>query len=176
MNNSILRNLSLTTFLIGGLALSACEKNKDADTAKEATPEVEAETKLPTPSQPTPGQTVPAAAQGPGQVRTIMLDLGGEMERIQSGLWTESFDLIGKAALKIADHPKLASSEVARIKAALGSDFATFGAMDKAVHDGAIRVSEAAAANDMPKVISELSSLQRNCVSCHGLFRTRLTK
>ncbi len=175
MNKSIPRNLSIATVVFAGFAFSACEKSNEADTPKEVAPLAKAEAKAPTPSQ-SPAQSAPSATQEPGQVRTIMLGLGGEMERIQSGFWTENFDLIGEAAVKIADHPKLASSEVSRLKTTLGEDFSTFGAMDKAVHDGAIRVSEASADKDMPRVITEFSALQRNCVSCHGLFRTRLTK
>jgi mono/diheme cytochrome c family protein len=60
------------------------------------------------------------------------------------------------------------------VQAALGADFAAFGAADRRVHDAAMRTAGAAANEDSDQVLSALGSLQAGCVACHDAFQDRL--
>jgi cytochrome c556 len=43
--------------------------------------------------------------------------------------------------------------------------------MDKAVHDAAVEVAEAAAEHNLQRVLHNVESLQRGCVACHTAYR-----
>ncbi len=161
--------------LLSSVGVSACSKEKAQEAPSEAKPPApvaKPETK-PAIRPPSP-EKEPAAVADPGSVKVIMAGLGADMAAVQQGLWAEDFDLIAKSAMKVADHPKISDAEKGRLKAALTTDMPAFGAMDKAVHEGAVKLSEAAASKDMEKTLTELASLQTNCVACHSKFRKRL--
>jgi len=168
--------LSFVAVTVGTLTSAACEKNDDP--AKEGAPVQESDKGTATHDAVHP-ETSPATApaQGaaePGQIKSIMGELGADMGALQAGLWIEDFEMMEASALKIANHPKISPSEKERLKKTLGPDMAAFGAMDKVVHEGALRVAEFAKLRDLPKVVKELSTLQGNCVACHSQFRARL--
>jgi cytochrome c556 len=171
MNISRKNTLILATFFIAALGTSACEKKETS-----ATPE--AQEPAPSKAAPTnPGVEQPTQTPAdPGKLVTIMAGIADEMTLVQLGLWTENFDLISESAMKIADHSKVSAAEKARVVKALGEDMPAFGAMDKVVHDSAMRLSEAASANDLPATLKELTVLQSGCVSCHSTFRARLVE
>jgi len=107
-------------------------------------------------------------------LKTIMRQLGWDMDALNAALWARDFAALTTAATAIAEHPHVSPQEKARVQAALGTDFAAFGAADRRVHDAAVRVAEAAAAEASDRVLSELGSLQAGCVACHDAFRDQL--
>ena len=109
-----------------------------------------------------------------GDLKHIMVDLGEQMHTVQTGLWAEDFDAIAAGARAVADHPHVSPEELKRIQGALGSDFASFAAADHLVHDGAVRLTEAAGSRDLDATLREVASLQDGCVACHTQFRVRL--
>ena len=104
----------------------------------------------------------------------IMVGLGEESGRLNTGLWAEDFDAIAVAADSIANHPNVSDADRTLIQQALGPDFAEFVKGDKRLHDTGLALSEAAKGRDMPEVLTLDAQLQRECVACHTSFRDRL--
>ena len=104
----------------------------------------------------------------------IMVGLGEESGRLNTGLWAEDFDAIAVAADSIANHPNVSDADRTLIQQALGPDFAEFVKGDKRLHDTGLALSEAAKGRDMPEVLTLNAQLQRECVACHTSFRDRL--
>ncbi len=109
-------------------------------------------------------------------LKTIMVELGEQMARVQSALWLEDLPTVSTAARQVADHPHVSPDERARVQGALGEDFAAFVTADRAVHDAAVRLSEAAGGGDLDGTVRELGAVQAGCVACHSQFRERLSK
>ena len=107
-------------------------------------------------------------------LKTIMRQLGQDMDALNAALWARDFGALATAATAIAEHPRVSSQEKARVQSLLGADFATFAAADRRVHDAAVRTAKAASGEDSGRVLSELGSLQAGCVACHDAFRDRL--
>jgi cytochrome c556 len=78
------------------------------------------------------------------------------------------------AAEAIAKHPLVSDAERTSIQGVLGEDMPNFAKGDKAVHDTAMAMSEAAKAQDMALVLARNAQLQSECVACHTNFRDRL--
>lgn len=173
MKSTIIGTLSLSVLTLAGLGLASCEKEdkKNTETKQEALQEKNIAEQAPTQ---TPGQAPTTTAAAPGKLKAIMVDLGTEMNTLQSGLWLENYDMVSTSAMKIANHPKVSDAEKVRVKTAMGEDMGAFVAMDKMVHEGAVTLSEAATSKDMPKTLDALAALQKNCVTCHSIFRSRL--
>jgi len=110
----------------------------------------------------------------PGLLRSIMVDLGGDMSDISRGLWLEDLPTVAAAAAAIAEHPRVSDMERSRIQGALGANFADFIQSDRRVHDTAVRLSARAAAGDLTATLDQLAELQVSCVACHQEFRERL--
>jgi predicted methyltransferase len=109
-----------------------------------------------------------------GDLKTIMVGLGEQMGAVQAGLWLENFEAISHGARAVAAHPHVSPVERARIQEALGPDFPGFASGDRQVHDGAVRLTEAAQARDLDATLREVQAIQAGCVSCHTQFRARL--
>ncbi|NOY92670.1 MAG: cytochrome c [Deltaproteobacteria bacterium] len=119
--------------------------------------------------------SAPAAeALEPGSLKFIMGGLAGDMTRLSAGLWLDDFEAIRAGATAVADHPHVSPSELSRVRATLGERLPLFVAADRAVHDAAQRVAQAAEARDMERVLRETATLQSGCVSCHARFREAL--
>lgn len=104
-------------------------------------------------------------------LRILMVALGQDMSRISDGIWHEDYVMIQDGARAIADHPRITPDEMAAIKAALGERFESFVHFDRVVHATADEMAEAAARHNMGRILEESVKLQRNCVSCHAVFR-----
>ena len=97
------------------------------------------------------------------------------MTRAQSALWVDDLETVAAAGHEIAHHPHVAADERARIQGILGEEMASFAAADRVVHDGAVRLAEAAQGGDMDAVLREFGAVQTGCVACHTEFRARLS-
>lgn len=163
--------LTLSLLAAASFGIAGCEKKEE--TASEPTKKAEpAEVQ----TKPAVQAPAPVAAADPGALKTIMAALGDEMTLVQSGLWTDNFELIATSAMKVADHPHVKDEEKQRLIKTLGDDFGAFVALDKVVHGSAVKLSEVATAKDLEGTLKELSVLQTGCVTCHTQFRARLTQ
>lgn len=132
-------------------------------------------------------ETDTAAADNRAMVRTaaiteaalpgmfdIMMRLQADMYRISRGLWLASPDTVARGARAVASHPRLPADEIRVIRGILGDDMTRFQALDRRVHDLAIRVAEAAEKQDMAAVVEAQRALRAGCLQCHSEFRDRL--
>lgn len=110
----------------------------------------------------------------PGLLRSIMVGLGADMNEISRGLWLEDLAIVAAGARAIAEHPHVGDAERTRIQRVLEASFSEFVQGDHRVHDTAVGLAAAAAADDMSTVLDELAELQAGCVDCHQDFRARL--
>ena len=114
------------------------------------------------------------AQDDPGTLKAIMAGIAADMDSVHAGIWAEDLVQVEGAATSIAGHPHVSADERSRIQQILGADFGDFVAGDKRVHNAAVALAAAAAANDMANVLSALGELESGCVGCHSTFRARL--
>lgn len=103
-----------------------------------------------------------------------MAGLAQDMSRINTGLWHEDFGLVREGASSIANHPKIPSDQIAKIKKELGEDFQNFVRFDKNVHGTATELVSAAEARDWSDVLTKYTELRDGCFGCHAAYRERL--
>lgn len=104
----------------------------------------------------------------------IMQRLGTSMTAITYGLMTDDTAMIASSAAAIAAHASIAPAELERIHGVLGGEMAEFERLDVEVHDGSVRLQQAAQAGRLDEVLIRLNEVQRGCVACHARFRERL--
>ncbi len=177
MKKNTIGSLAVLTLTIAGFGFASCEKGdkKPPGEVKDITIEKNTEEKSLPPASGQAPTHAPAAANAPGTLKAIMVDLGDEMNTLQSGLWLEDYEVVSASAMKVANHPNVSDEEKIRVMTAMGADMSAFVTIDKLVHNGAVALSEAAESKDMPKTLEALAALQKNCVDCHSSFRSRLT-
>jgi len=146
------------------LALTACGGDESNDPV--LTPEAIAAAEA-TAAEP----SAPTEARDPGSLKFIMGGLGNDMTRVSQGLWVDDFEAIAAGASAVADHPHVSPTELGRVRTTLGERLPAFVTADRAVHDAAQRVAQAAEARDMDSVLREMAVLESGCVSCHAQFR-----
>lgn len=118
-----------------------------------------------------------AHAHGDGDGQTlheIMHGLGAQMLSLTYALLHHDTDTIKRSAEAMAGHAPISREELDRIAHVLGDDAAEFDRLDEELHHAAVRLSEAAAADDVDAVLTRLNETQRACVACHAQFRERL--
>ena len=115
-----------------------------------------------------------AAMEGGETLLAIMRQLRVDMDRASHGLWMGQLDSVAVAARAVADHPHVSVDERTRISGILGDRFPGFVTWDRAVHDAAVGLAEAAAAGDANATVAALGQVQTGCVSCHEAFREEL--
>jgi cytochrome c556 len=119
-------------------------------------------------------QEEPVAQVDSGALKAVMAGIAADMDSVHAGIWVEDLAQVERAATSIANHPHVSATERTRIQQILGADFQGFVAGDKRVHDAAVNLAAAAAANDLADVLPALGELESGCVSCHSSFRARL--
>jgi hypothetical protein len=82
------------------------------------------------------------------RLRLLMVGLGQDMFRINTGIWHEDYDLTREGATSIANHPRIPPDQIAKIKKALREDFQNFVRFDKSVHGTATELVSAAEARN----------------------------
>lgn len=125
------------------------------------------------PSGAEPSATAPDTMQTK-QLRLLMAGLAQDMDRINTGIWHEDYDLIQQGGAAIANHPKIPPEQIAKIKEALGNEFKAFVQYDKTVHRTAAELAEAAANRNLSKVLGAYTRIRDGCVGCHTAYRERL--
>jgi len=112
-----------------------------------------------------------AAKAKPLALRTIMQDLGKNMQAATDGISREDWEVVAKAAAAIADHPRPPLGEKMRILGFVGSDAGRFKAYDEKTHQAARGLAQAANQKDGQAVIAAFATLQTGCLTCHQTFR-----
>ncbi len=168
----VLRSWSTTFTGLALIALMGCGQSQPDGRATDAEPS-------------SPEAQAPAATPGGGpadaSTRTvfpglfsIMTELERNLADVSRGFWLEDFEVIAVAARSVAGHPTVPPEELEWISEALGPDLARFKAWDVQLHDLAVRMSEAAAAGEIPSLLEMDAELRAGCVGCHSEFRERL--
>lgn len=107
----------------------------------------------------------------PLELRRIMQDLGKNMQKITDGISREDWEMVGKIAPLIADHPQPPLVEKMRVLMFVGTDAGKFKEYDEKTHQAARALEEAAARSDGKNVIAAFANLQNSCLACHQSFR-----
>lgn len=110
----------------------------------------------------------------PRPLLPIMTQLGVDMVTLTHGLMADSAELVAHGAEAIAHHPPIAQEDIDRISRTLGAEMAEFERLDTEVHEGSVRLHEAARSGSTDQVLTILNEVQRGCVACHTKFRDRL--
>lgn len=126
---------------------------------------------LPAPATPSPPQQDTTQTK---PLRLLMAGLAQDMERINTGIWYEDYDLMEQGGTAIANHPKIPPEQIGKIKSALGEEFTTFVQYDQTVHKTASELAEAAADEDLAAVLDAYTRIRNGCVGCHTAYRDRL--
>lgn len=104
----------------------------------------------------------------------MMQQLLSDMNQVNTGIFTENYEMIARGSHAIADHPAMTPSDKQLIKQTLGNDFPQFVKIDMQVHHHADSIAAAARNHDMREVLRHQNIVKRGCVSCHSEFRQRI--
>ena len=107
----------------------------------------------------------------PLALRTIMQEMGKNMQIVTDGISRGDWELVEKTTPPIADHRQPPDAEKARIIGFFGAEMGRFKAYDTETHDHALAMGNAAKAKDGRAVILAFQQLQTSCYSCHTTFR-----
>jgi len=107
----------------------------------------------------------------PLALRTIMQNMGKNMQSITDGISREDWKKVAENAPLIADHPQPPLLEKIRILSFIGSDVSKFKGYDQDTHLTAQELEGAAIEQDGEAVIAVFAKLQNHCLSCHQHFR-----
>jgi cytochrome c556 len=104
-------------------------------------------------------------------LRSIMSDLGTNMQAITLAIAREDWSQVTESALLIADHPKPPITEKVRILSFAGKKMRQFKSYDDKTHNAALKLSQIAKEKDGYHIITVFSDLQKTCLGCHQKFR-----
>ena len=113
-----------------------------------------------------------AAPSAPDSLRSVMAQLGRDMQATSLAIVNEDWPAVARLAPKIANHPEPPLSQKVRILAWLGSNAGKFRGYDMQAHDAAQAMGAAAARSDGDAVIDAYARTQRACLGCHRNFRS----
>lgn len=112
-----------------------------------------------------------ADAEKPMAVRTVMQQLGSNMQAVTGAIALEDWALVAQLAERIADHPEPPLLEKARVFAWLGTDVLKFRGLDGKVHEAAMSLHDVAKQGDGEGVINAFAKVQQSCLACHQSYR-----
>ncbi len=104
-------------------------------------------------------------------LRSIMKDLGANMQAVTDGISREDWALVAKTAPLIADHPQPPFTEKVRIMAFMGTNMGRFKGYDEETHKAAESLKESAVKGDGQAAIAAFQAIQTACYNCHRDFR-----
>lgn len=107
----------------------------------------------------------------PLALRTIMRDMGKNMQVITDGISREDWALVEKTAPLIADHTQPPMTEKMRLLGFLGSNAGAFKGYDEKSRQAAQSLGQAAKRRDGTAAIAAFATLQNSCLDCHQRFR-----
>lgn len=118
-----------------------------------------------------------AAADGARQtsgfpvLRTIMRDMGRNMQAIADSVSREDWATVAKTAPLLTDRPQPSMSEKLRILGFLGTSAGAFRGYDKETRHAAQALERAAIRGDGKASIAAFATLEASCLGCHRDFR-----
>jgi len=115
-------------------------------------------------------------ADEPITLREIMQGLRDSLVTVTDGLLTDDFELVARGALEIAKHPQIPAEQVQRVVQELGPEMPAFKQFDTRVHDLALEISAAAAAQDRSAAISAYQKMIEGCFACHTTYKARVAQ
>jgi len=121
-------------------------------------------------------QTNTMTVQQPKTLKLIpmMRLLLADMQKIDKGIYTETYSTIADGAGSIADHPGMTPQDKKLIKNTLGKEMPKFVSMDMTVHHHADSIKTAAKQQNMSEVLRHYRIVQQGCVDCHSTFRQQI--
>jgi hypothetical protein len=119
--------------------------------------------------------TAPAAfADDVVTLKDIMQGLRDSLIEVADGLLEDDFELVARGALSIAEHPKIPPEQVQLVVNELGQEMPVFKQLDLLVHDLALEVHAAAAAQDRQAAITGYQRMVESCLECHAAYKDRV--
>lgn len=104
----------------------------------------------------------------------MMRLLLADMQKIDQGIYTETYSIIAEGAGSIADHPGMTPKDKKLIKSTLGEEMPKFVSLDMTVHHHADSIKTAAQEQNMSEVLRHYRIVQQGCVDCHTTFRQQI--
>lgn len=123
-----------------------------------------------------PADAQESATGRPLALRSIMRDMGRNVQQIAGGISQEDWPAVDKAATKLAQHPQPPLAEKMRVLRFAGVDAGKFKDHDERMQLAAKRLAHAASRGDGHTVISSFGEVQTTCLACHQSFRTRFVE
>lgn len=115
-------------------------------------------------------------AAEPLEFKSVMKELGKNMQVITDGISREDWDLVAKTAPMIAMHPQPPLAERMRIMKFMGPEMSKFKAFDGETHEAAHSLELAAQEKNGQKVITAFRQVQTTCLNCHQAFRSQFVE
>jgi len=104
-------------------------------------------------------------------LRTIMRDMGKNMQVIADAISREDWARVARTAPLLADRPQPSMAEKIRLLGFLGTNAAAFRGYDKQTRHAVRALELAAMRRDGNAVISAFARLDGSCLGCHRDFR-----
>lgn len=115
-----------------------------------------------------------AAIASDGSLKQIMQQLGEDFDSLNQAILRENFTEAARASHAIAFHDKPSMAQRMKLMSSLGMEIKNFKKVDGIVHGLAIKLEEAAKAQDMPLLIKHQSHMLSACMACHTSYRSRV--
>ena len=112
----------------------------------------------------------------PLELHTVMRLLMQNLHTINEGIFNQDFDIIEAGAASIYDHPSLADESMNLLEETLGGRMAQFEELDHFVHIRADSIREAAANQNMSKVLEQYQITTQACINCHAAFQDEIRR
>jgi len=109
--------------------------------------------------------------KGTTTLKHVMKGLLTDTKLITEGIINEDFNVIEKAANRIANHPAPDLSIKLKLMRSLGSDMSKFKSYDTKVHDISVNLVKSARLKDMESTLVGYQKLITGCQSCHAEFK-----
>ena len=104
-------------------------------------------------------------------LRTIMRDMGQNMQVIADAISREDWALVARTAPLLTDRPQPSMAEKVRLLGFLGTDAGAFRGYDKKTRQAAQALELAAMRGDGEASIAAFATLEAGCLGCHRDFR-----
>lgn len=104
-------------------------------------------------------------------LRTVMRDMGQNMEVIADAISREDWTRVASTAPLLAERPQPPMSEKFRLLRVLGANAGAFRDYDSTTRQGAQALELAAMRGDGEAAIAAFATLEDSCRSCHRDFR-----
>lgn len=104
-------------------------------------------------------------------LRTIMRDMGQNMQVIADAVAREDWTLVARTAPLLAARPQPSMAEKIRLVGFLGPDAGAFRGYDKSTRQAAQELERAASRGDGEAAAAAFATLERSCLACHRDFR-----